>query len=506
MAILKRSSGLLLHPTSLPGGFGIGELNSLAYRWVDFLVDAKQSIWQILPLAPTGYGNSPYSTASVFAGNPLLLDLKRIAHEGFIDFSALENAPNFTFDHVDFEAVINWKMPLLLDSYHQFREKATPEAQDSFRKFCQNHNGIWLNDFATFMAFKNHFDGKAWNEWPTPLRRFNPRAVKNMQAELARQIDAHKYLQYQFFKQWMELKAYTNERGVQIMGDIPIYTNFDCAEVWANQDIFLLDDDGNPTEVAGVPPDYFSPTGQLWGNPIYDWKSLKNSGFRWWIERVRMILETVDIVRIDHFRGFESFWAVPFGAKTAEHGEWRKGPGNAFFDALIKALGKIPIVVEDLGFITEAVGKLRDDYHFPGMKILQFAFGGDPNEPFLPHNYERNCIVYTGSHDNDTTLGWFKNAPEYEQKNCVKYIGGLRDDISWEMIRLASASTAVMAIFPVQDVLSLDESARMNTPGKAAGNWSWRLLPDQLGNHHAQKLAALSETYGRVPAGESKDE
>ena len=499
MAKLERCSGILLHPTSLPGPFGIGEINEAAYRWVDFLVEAKQTVWQILPLGPTGYGNSPYSTASVFAGNPLLIDLARLAFEGCLDVAVLHQAPQFPDDHVDFEKVINWKLPLLRECYTRFKNNATPAAQTAFEQFCEKYDTMWLDEFATFMAIKNHFNGEAWYKWPEALRTRQSKALKQIKNELREQIYAEKFIQHEFFKQWCGLKEYANQKGIQIIGDIPIYVNYDSAEVWASQEMFLLDKKGNPKEVAGVPPDYFSPTGQLWGNPLYDWKRMKKDGYQWWVNRIQMMLETVDIIRIDHFRGFESFWAVPFGAKTAENGKWRKGPGKDFFKTLISKLGDIPIIVEDLGFITPEVKALRDAFGFPGMKILQFAFGGGPDEDFLPHNYNQHCIVYTGSHDNDTTVGWFEKAAPHEKEYCLKYLGGIRQNIAWDLMRLASASTALMSIFPLQDILSLGSEARMNTPGKADGNWSWRLTGDQLKPAHAHQLAELTQIYGRVP-------
>ena len=499
MSTLERCSGILLHPTSLPGGFGVGELGEMAYRWIEFLEKAKQTVWQILPLGPTGYGNSPYSTSSVFAGNPILIDMSRLAFEGFLDHRDLENAPAFSKDHVDFEAVINWKMPLLQRSYQKFLVSANETSRKAFEQFCNKYDDMWLDEFATYMAIKNHFGGSSWHTWEEDLRLRKSKALKSIKKELADEILATKFIQHQFFKQWAGIKKYANEKGIQIIGDIPIYVNFDSAEVWASQDKFLLDDAGNPTEVSGVPPDYFSPTGQLWGNPLYDWKRMKKGGYTWWIDRIKMTMETVDILRIDHFRGFESYWAVPFGEKTAENGVWRKGPANDFFDVLLEALGDVPIVVEDLGFITPEVRKLREDYNFPGMKILQFAFGGDTEEAFLPHNYDQNCIVYTGSHDNDTTRGWFEKSAPHEQQYCLAYLGGIKNDISWDMVRLASSSTALMSIFPLQDLLSLGSDARMNMPGKPDGNWSWRLLPDQLQPHHAQRMAEITHIFGRDP-------
>lgn len=498
MTKLQRSSGLLLHPTSLPGPFGIGDLGETAYRWVDFLVSARQSVWQILPLGPTGYGNSPYQTTSVFAGNPLLIDLSALAREGYISQDDLSNTPAFSRERVDFEAVIAWKIPLLLNAYHQFAARAGDEGKQAFQLFCQKHGRSWLDDFALFMALKNHFNDRAWNSWPEPLKLRRREALAEMEEKLKVQILAHKFLQYQFFKQWLDLRRYANEKGVRILGDIPIYVTYDSAEVWATQDKFCLDKEGNPGVVAGVPPDYFSKTGQLWGNPIYDWKAMEKEGFRWWIERVKLTLECVDMARIDHFRGFEAYWAVPFGEETAVKGEWIKAPGEALFDALTRELGDIPLVAEDLGLITPEVEALRDRYALPGMKILQFAFSG-PSNSYLPHNYQPNCLVYTGSHDNDTTEGWFAAAPAKEREFCQKYLGGIRESISWDLIRLACASTAVLAVFPLQDVLNLSSDNRMNIPGQASGNWGWRLLPGQLQEFHAAKLREWAEIFGRAP-------
>ena len=501
MTQLKRSSGLLLHPTSLPGPFGIGEISIEAYKWIDFLVEARQSVWQILPLGPTGYGNSPYQTTSVFAGNPLLIDPARLVSEGYLSQSDLDHAPAFSGQEVEFDKVIDWKIPLLLSAYERFEHNAPAHEREAFASFCHTNDARWLDEYAFFVALKNFYDKKAWYDWPPEVKLRRPEALQALRQQLARQIAAQKFLQYQFYKQWQDLKRYANERGVQIMGDIPIYITLDSAEVWANQEAFCLDEDGNPTIVAGVPPDYFSKTGQLWGNPIYDWEVMHRDGYRWWAERVRVTLESVDLVRIDHFRGFEAYWAVPYGHKTAEHGEWLKGPGRALFDALRQQLGEMPIVVEDLGFITPEVGALRDHYNFPGMKILQFSFGGDPEEPFLPHNYQSNCIVYTGSHDNDTTKGWFKTAPKHEQEYCLKYLGRSRPrlDIAWELMRLGSASVAKMCIFPLQDMLSLDSRARMNVPGKASGNWGWRVSREQIAAADVKKLAEMTEMYGRAP-------
>lgn len=506
MTKMKRSSGLLLHPTSLPGPFGIGEIGEHAYRWIDFLVESYQSVWQILPLGPTGYGNSPYQTTSVFAGNPLLIDVARLAAEGFLSQEELERSPTFPNEYVDYDAVIRWKMPLLLETYQAFSSRADERKQAAFQSFCSLHDEKWLNDFALFMALKNRFEEKAWSSWPIDLKLRDPEALSDARRELSGEIIAHKFLQYQFYEQWLALKQYANERGIQILGDIPIYITYDSADVWANRSKYCLDQEGNPTVVAGVPPDYFSATGQLWGNPIYNWEAMAENGFRWWIERVKNILQCVDIIRLDHFRGFEAYWAVPFDEETAVNGKWIKGPDAALFQALLNELGDLPIVAEDLGVITPAVEALRDRFGFPGMKILQFSFGNGPDNLYLPHNYIQNCVVYTGSHDNDTTHGWFNTASEQERRYCLQYFGGELKDVSWDLMRLASASVALLAIFPVQDVLSLGTEARMNMPGQPSGNWAWRLLPDQLREKHRRRLAELSEIYGRAPLPEQETE
>ncbi len=498
---LKRSAGLLLHPTSLPGRFGIGEINEAAYHWVDILVAAGQTVWQMLPLGPTGYGDSPYQTFSAFAGNPLLIDLTRLANEGYVPHQALEEAPIFPEERVDYGAVIAWKKPLLLGAYQRFVASADPAEMATFNAFCAEHDATWLHDYALFMALKEHFGGKAWDTWPQELRRREPAALAAWSERLSSTIMAHKFLQYQFFKQWGELKRYANERGIQILGDIPIYVAYDSADVWARQELFHLDEDGHLTVVAGVPPDYFSSTGQLWGNPLYRWDVMATQSYQWWIERVRMMLRQVDIVRLDHFRGFEAYWEVPAGEETAVNGRWVEGPGAELFEALFNALGEVPIIAEDLGVITPEVEALRDRFGFPGMKVLQFAFDGDAANPYLPHNYERNCVVYTGTHDNDTTRGWFESTSERERAFCLSYLGYTPDDIAWALMRLAASSVAALAVFPVQDVLGLGSEARMNMPSRATGNWAWRLRENQLTADHVDRLAELAETYGRMGKG-----
>lgn len=499
---LERSSGLLLHPTSLPGPNGIGEIGEMAYHWINFLERSGQTVWQILPLGPTGYGNSPYQTTSVYAGNPLLIDLDRLVREGLLPENAYLQKPDLPQHRVDFDALIDWKLRLLLEAHRHFEQLDDETEKQAFADFCALHDPLWLDDFALFMAIKNAQGGKAWSEWPEKYRLRRQKGLAEAAEKLKAEVKAHKFLQYLFFKHWQELKSYANERGISIMGDIPIYVTFDSADVWSNQDLFLLDKKGNPKMVAGVPPDYFSATGQLWGNPIYDWPLMKKNGFSWWIERVRLTMQTVDLVRIDHFRGFESYWAVPFGEETAVNGEWVVGPGGDLFDAIFAELGDVNIVAEDLGLITPEVEALRDRYEFPGMKILQFAFGGDPADAFLPHNFNHNCVVYTGSHDNDTTIGWYATAPQHEKEFCARYLSHFPEDISWELIRLASASVADVSIFPLQDVLGLGNDARMNLPGNPSGNWNWRVTTEQLKEEHVLRLRALTEVYGRLPKSE----
>nr|WP_290668451.1 4-alpha-glucanotransferase [Ardenticatena sp.] len=497
---LQRAMGLLLHPTSLPGRYGIGEINEMAYRWVDTLVRARQRIWQILPLGPTGYGDSPYQTHSAFAGNPLLIDLEALSQRGYVPAETLANAPAFPAHEVDYGGVIAWKKPLLREAFDRFDRIADEQERAAFEAFCAEHDGEWLHDYALFMALKRHFGGGPWNEWPVEVRRREPEVLLHYSMRLAGDIMAHKFQQYLFFRQWSALKAYANERGILIMGDIPIYVAYDSADVWANQHLFCLDEDGLPTEVAGVPPDYFSETGQLWGNPLYRWDVMASQNFAWWVARVRHTLRTVDIIRLDHFRGFESYWAVPYGEPTAVDGRWVKGPGAALFTTLKVALGDVPFVAEDLGMITPEVIALRDRFGFPGMRILQFAFDDGPANEHLPHNYTKPTVVYTGTHDNDTTRGWYEQATPHEREMVRRYLGYQPDDVAWALMRLGAQSPAVWAIFPVQDVLSLGSDARMNYPGRPGGNWRWRLLPNALTQAHLDGLAELATLYGRASA------
>lgn len=497
----RRASGVLLHPTSLPGRFGIGDLGAEAYRFIDFLADSGQQVWQVLPLGPTGFGNSPYLCYSAFAGNPMLLNLEWLAAEGLLDEADLADCPDFPADQVDYDQAIAFKMPLLRKACKRFQEVATPERLAEFQTFCEEQI-YWLKDYALFMAIKEAHGGKSWYDWAPELAWRDPEAIAKQTELLADQIFFHQYVQSEFFRQWSTLKSYANEKGIQIFGDLPIYVAHDSADVWGHPKIFRLDrETGAAKWMAGVPPDYFSETGQLWGNPVYNWRNLSRSRYAWWIERVKTMLAYVDIVRIDHFRGFEAFWAVPQGEETAMYGRWVKGRGDEFFALLKEQLGVLPIVAEDLGVITPEVEALRDKYALPGMKILHFAFDSDRANPFLPFNYtNRNCIVYTGTHDNDTTLGWFDKRSDEEKARVVDYLGCLCEEgIHWGLMRLALGSVANLAVFPLQDLLGLGSEAKMNTPGVAAGNWTWRYQPELLTEDLIGKLRYLVYLYGREP-------
>jgi 4-alpha-glucanotransferase len=496
-----RSSGVLLHPTSLPSRFGIGELGSEAYRFIDFLVESSQQLWQVLPLGPTGYGNSPYASFSALAGNPLLISLEQLQEQGLLteeDFAAL---PEFAFDNVDFEQVIKTKIPLLQKAYENFKAKASQVQQKEFTVFC-DIKAHWLDDYALFMAIREAHEGASWHTWERNISKSHPEVLEQWRQRLESEVLFHKYLQFEFFRQWSKLKQYANAGGIQIIGDIPIYVAHDSADVWAHPDIFCLDEEtGEPSLMAGVPPDYFSETGQLWGNPVYKWEKLQQDDFGWWVQRFEALLEYVDIIRIDHFRGFEAYWAVKQGETTAIHGEWIKAPGEEFFQVLNDKLGKLPIMAEDLGIITPEVDALRDRFEFPGMKILHFAFGGGPDNPYLPFIYSRNCVVYTGTHDNNTTVGWFNQISEQEKGNVLRYLGAQSSEgIHWDLIRLALGSVANQAIIPVQDLLGLGGEAQMNFPSKAEGNWGWRYRPGALTEDLRDRLKSLTYTYGRAPS------
>lgn len=491
-----RESGILLHPTSLPGPHGIGDLGDAAFRFVDWLDHAGQRLWQVMPLGPTGFGDSPYASPSAFAGNPVLVSLAWLGGDGLLEPSDWEDMPQFPEDHVDFERVAPWRWQMLRRAYDRFRRGAGTQFRQPFTTFCEREQR-WLDDYALFMALKDRHGGAAWTDWPEEVRLRRPEALERAGQELAAEIRFHQFVQFQFRRQWGELKQYANARGVRIIGDIPIFVAGDSADVWTNQNEFELDEQGRVTEVAGVPPDPFSATGQIWGNPIYDWKTMRENDYRWWVDRIRVMLDTVDVVRIDHFRGFAAAWVVPADAETAESGHWLRSPGAEIFAAIQRALGDVPVIVEDLGVITPDVVSLRETLGFPGMKVLQFAFENDPANVYLPHNYDPHAVVYSATHDNQTTVGWFASRGEHERQAIQSYLGRSGADIAWDLIRLALASVANTAIVPMQDVLRLGDEARMNVPGQPHGNWSWRMRWDQMDAGLADGLRHMTEMYGR---------
>jgi 4-alpha-glucanotransferase len=508
-----RASGILLHPTSLPGRFGIGDLGDEAYAFADFLVSSGQSLWQVLPLGPTGYGDSPYACYSAFAGNTLLISPERLCNDGWLsqdDVTEIE----LVSDRVDFGHAYNSKDKILRQAYEHYRRATDIECLREFERFC-DQNQSWLEDYALFRALKTRYNHAAWHEWEPVLVRREEFAMGQARDQLHDEIEAHKFFQFLFFRQWFALKNYCNERGIRIIGDVPIFVAHDSADVWTNPEQFKLDEEGIPTVVAGVPPDYFSATGQYWGNPLYDWDRMLADGFKWWIERVRATLQMVDIVRIDHFRGFAACWEIPGGDKTAERGRWVQAPGRELFTAIGSALGELPIIAEDLGVITPEVDQLRDDFGFPGMRVLQFAFGGDADEIHLPHNYHQNVAAYTGTHDNDTTVGWFNSAAgadstrteteiNSEREFCKKYLHTQGEEIEWDFIRAVLSSVANTAIIPLQDVLGVGSEGRMNLPNSTEGNWSWRFAAGALTTDYAERLRYLCDTYGRGRKAEAR--
>lgn len=498
--LFPRSSGILLHPTSFPSRFGIGDMGIEAYRFVDFLVESDQQYWQVLPLGPTGYGNSPYSCYSAMAGNPLLINPELLRDDQLLGDEDFANLPEFPLDYVDFDRAIALKVPLLKKACENFQAKASPIQQKEFSAFCESKEN-WLEDYALFMALKDHFGGVSWNNWEPEIARREPESVEKWRQQLNAEIYYYKYVQFEFFRQWTELKRYANLRDIKIIGDIPIYVAHDSADVWSHPETFCLDEaTGEAALMAGVPPDYFSNTGQLWGNPVYNWEKLQANNFEWWVERFEAIFAYVDVTRIDHFRGFEAYWAVKRGQETAIEGEWIKAPGTALLDLINEKFGNLPIIAEDLGVITPEVEALRDRYEFPGMKILQFAFGAGPGDPFLPFNYDRNCVVYTGTHDNDTTVGWFDQLQNYERDEVLRYLGCIDPQgIHWSLIRMGWMSIANMAIVPYQDLLGLGTDARMNFPGKPEGNWGWRYRPEALNREVGDRLKTMTYISGRAP-------
>lgn len=523
----SRSAGVLLHPTSLPSDYCIGELGSEAFNFVDYLVRSGISLWQILPLGPTGYGNSPYAALSSFAGNPYLISLEKLEDKGYLTDKDLSSYPGADPDkaawtsselandqsRVDYNLVTSWKVPLLEKAAQSFLESASKTERNDFNTFC-NENSGWLNDFTLFVAVKEHYDNLAekknvsdsrWNYyWDRKIILKQKKAEAEWSMKYKDKIEIKKVLQYFFYSQWMSLKQYANGKGISIVGDIPIYVAACSSDLWSNRKMFCVDKEGHQTVVAGVPPDYFSSTGQLWGNPIYKWDEHEADGFTWWISRIRGTLKLVDVVRIDHFIGLEAYWEVPADAPTAETGKWVKAPGRKMFEALKEELGDLPVIAEDLGVLTKDVEALRDDFEFPGMKILQFAFTFNDNgkqdnkNMFLPFNYSANSVVYTGTHDNDTTRGWYNSISDRERDLVRRYLGRPDDDIVWDLIREALSSVSNYAIIPMQDILDLDTESRMNTPSTLEdSNWAWRMQSDDVNDFTADRLRTMIELYGR---------
>lgn len=515
---------MLVHPTSFSGSAGIGTLGSPSYKFIDWLAAAGQSLWQILPLGPTGYGDSPYASFSTFAGNPLLIDLDDLAKRGWADAASIVPPEWIKSDgRVDYGSVVYWKKPVLNQAAEYFQKNASAADRESYEAF-KGASSAWLDNYASFMSIKAFYDAKAAEEktngiwfkyWPADLRSCDPSAVAKWNAGHAPEIESIKTIQFFFDRQWQALKSYAGQKKIKIIGDIPIFVAADSADVWGSQSLFQLDGDGTPRAVAGVPPDYFSATGQLWGNPLYDWDAMAKDGYAWWLKRIRRCLELVDVVRVDHFRGFESYWSVPYGEETAINGKWIPGPGKAFFDAIEKDLGKIPIIAEDLGIITDGVRELRDACGLPGMKVLQFAFSLDEIKrngmvnPFMPHMYEKNCVVYTGTHDNQTMQGWLDSLGGEEAKICAQYAYGrpVSDDeakrlassgeLRKALVRAAIASASDTAVIPMQDILGVGDEGRMNAPSTVGTNWTWRFDLSELTEARAKELAFLSELYGR---------
>ncbi|MDT7687391.1 MAG: 4-alpha-glucanotransferase [Acidobacteriota bacterium] len=507
-----RACGVLLHPTSLPGPHGVGDLGHGAYRFVDFLAASGQSLWQVLPLGPTGYGNSPYQCFSAFAGNTLLVSPELLVEQGLLAPGSLEGLSRLPDERVEYGEAFPHKEALLHEAFENFRRTEPAVVTAAFEEFKAGA-AAWLDDYALYRSLKRERNEAAWTEWEEPLVRRESSALEAARKKLAEQIEEVKFKQFLFFDQWSRLREYCRGQSVRIVGDIPIFVAHDSADVWASPDLFKLDERGRPRVVAGVPPDYFSRTGQLWGNPLYDWERMRADDFHWWVGRVRSMLTLVDVIRIDHFRGFAAYWEIPGGDKTAERGRWTFAPGRELFRAIKAELGELPIIAEDLGFITPDVIALRDEFDFPGMRILQFGFSTDSTNKDLPHNYVRNTVVYTGTHDNDTAVGWYGSEPasggasvrsagqvERERRYCLDYLRTDGAEINWDFIRAVYASAGDTTLVPLQDVLGLGSESRMNTPATMSGNWSWRFRESDLNESLSARLRHLAELYGRYPA------
>jgi len=497
--LTHRGSGILLHLTSLPGKFGSGDFGPDAYRFVDWLANAGQSYWQVLPMVEIGPGNSPYMSNSAFAGNVLLINLEELGRHGWLTSSDLEPHPDFQTRRIDFAIVQPYRIERLRKAAAAFFANGHDEMHRLYAEFCTAEKD-WLDDYALFLAIEKCEEGKGWNEWPDELLHRDPKALALIQMKCADEINFWKFCQWCFARQWSDLRLYANERGVQIIGDVPIFVAYQSADVWSHQELFELDKNGNPLVVAGVPPDYFSDTGQLWGNPLYRWRAHKEDGYKWWLSRLRHALKLADMVRIDHFRGFAAYWEIRAGSPNAIEGSWKPGPGSDLFEAMVRAFPHLPIIAEDLGVITPDVVELRDKFNLPGMRVLQFAFGDGEGNPFLPHHYVRNTVAYTGTHDNDTTLGWWATLPDHIKSFALQYVGSDDNSINWLMMLALSKSVADLVIFPLQDVMGLDTEHRMNYPGKPRGNWEWRFMWDQVQPEQMHALAKMSEENDRKAA------
>ena len=493
---IPRSTGILLHPTSLPSQEGIGDFGPAAYEFADFLASARQSLWQVLPLGPPAHGNSPYSSLSAFAGNPLLINLERLAEHGWIDRSRLEGIPDNP-GPVDYEKVSARKLPLLFEAARNFLKKSNGNARARFEKFC-SENSWWLEEFVLFDALSERH-GQSWNLWPGELARHESKAIKAAQKELEPQLAARRALQFAFYEQWSALRRRCAQKGIRLVGDIAIFVDYDSADVWSHRELFRLNPDFSPQFVSGVPPDAFSNTGQRWGNPLYDWDAMRARGYDWWIQRLRWATQNCDYIRLDHFRGFAQFWEIPATEPTAIHGRWVDGPRDDLFNKLREALGGLPFFAEDLGYITPDVHELRERQGIPGMAVLQFAFGDPGAHMYLPHRLTPDRVIYTGTHDNDTTLGWWKTATDYERRSVEALVGKCEDGVNWTFVRLAQGSVAGLSFAPLQDILSLSSEARMNIPSKAEGNYRWRYWREALTPELGEKLAELAEVTDRLP-------
>lgn len=500
--ILKaRYGGILLHPTSLPSNYGIGDLGPELSKFIDLLYKHKLNLWQILPLGPTGYADSPYQSFSAFAGNPMLISFEKLIEMKLLTAVEAEPSKSFPTSHVDYGSVIEYKWNVLEDAFNNYQKEPSPNIKKEFNKFLHS-NEFWVEDFSVFMSIKLEHNLRAWIEWEKDLRYSEPSAIKDWKSNHEKELLFHKFTQYLFFRQWNEAKKYANQKNIKIIGDIPIFVAYDSADVWAHPEYYQLDNEGKLKYVAGVPPDYFSETGQRWGNPLYHWDLMKKEDYSWWIHRIKHSFKIVDILRIDHFRGFESYWQIPASEETAINGEWKKGPGIEIFRKFQQELGHLAIIAEDLGLITPEVEKLLHDTEYPGMRVLQFAFEENEDNPaknkFLPHNYYPNSIAYTGTHDNQTTKAWFAELTKKVKKNVLNYTNSDEKDIVGDLIRLIWSSVANMTIIPIQDLLRLGDEARMNVPGTTSENWKWRFTWDQSNSKYWDEITSLSQIYGRT--------